>query len=189
MVVGLLGCWVVGLLGCWVVGCCVVVVLRVVGWLLVVGCWLLVVGCWLLVVGCWLLVVVLLCCCVVVLLLCCCCVACCCCAVVCCCVCGGVCVWCAVCAVRNAEKTWKKPCGGPNTPSCVESKRPRVYRHHVHMSQSMWTCCWYTRGRFESTHGDVLELHKGGVRARGRRRGEKVGSKDRSKKNIGKTKI
>ena len=67
-----------------------------------------------------------------------------------------------VCVVRHAEKkAWKKPCVGPNTPSCVDSKRPRVYRHLVHMSQNMWTCCWYTRGRFESTHGGVLELHTG----------------------------
>ena len=27
----------------------------------------------------------------------------------------------------------------------------RVYRQHVHMSQSMWMCCRYTRRRFEST--------------------------------------
>ena len=38
-------------------------------------------------------------------------------------------------------------------PPCVDSKRPRVYRHHAHMCYHM--CAWYryTRGRFESTHG------------------------------------
>ena len=36
---------------------------------------------------------------------------------------------------------------------CVRSKRLRVYRHHTHMSLDMWTCCRYTRGRFERTHG------------------------------------
>ena len=42
---------------------------------------------------------------------------------------------------------------------CVRSKRPRVYRHHAHMLKHM--CAWrrYTRGRFEPTHEDVLNVH------------------------------
>ena len=36
-------------------------------------------------------------------------------------------------------------------PPCVDSKRPRVYRQHVHMSK---TC-----GRVAGTHGDVLNRH------------------------------
>ena len=38
-------------------------------------------------------------------------------------------------------------------PPCVDSKRPRVYRHHAHMCYHMCAWCRYTRGRFESTHG------------------------------------
>ena len=35
-------------------------------------------------------------------------------------------------------------------PPCVDSKRPRVYRHHA---QHMCAWCRYTRRRFEPTHG------------------------------------
>ena len=38
-------------------------------------------------------------------------------------------------------------------PPCVDSKRPRVYRHHAHMRYHMCAWCRYTRGRFECTHG------------------------------------
>ena len=38
-------------------------------------------------------------------------------------------------------------------PPCVDSKRPRVYRHHAHMCYHMCAWCRYTRRRFESTHG------------------------------------
>ena len=38
-------------------------------------------------------------------------------------------------------------------PPCVDSKRPRVYRHHARMWYHMCAWCRYTRGRFESTHG------------------------------------
>ena len=38
------------------------------------------------------------------------------------------------------------------TPPCLDSKRPRVYPH-AHMLKHMCAWCWYTRGRFESTHG------------------------------------
>ena len=48
-----------------------------------------------------------------------------------------------------------------DTPPCLQSKRHRVYRHHVHMCSYMWTCCWHTRGRFECTHGGVLNPHTG----------------------------
>ena len=44
------------------------------------------------------------------------------------------------------------------TSPCVRFKRPRVYRHHAHMLKHM-CACWHTRGRFERTHGDVLNLH------------------------------
>ena len=65
-------------------------------------------------------------------------------AVLCCvCRCGrGVCVW-----------VW---CGTLKTP-CERSKRTRVYPHHAHMCFNMWAWCPYTRGRFESTHGNVLD--------------------------------
>ena len=58
-----------------------------------------------------------------------------------------VCVWCEGCTVCRV-------CGGTlKNPQCVHSKRPRVYRQHVHMYQ---TC-----GRGASTHGDVLNVHRG----------------------------
>ena len=41
-------------------------------------------------------------------------------------------------------------------PPCVDSKRPRVYRHHAHMCYHMCAWCRYTRGRFEPTHGGFL---------------------------------
>ena len=70
------------------------------------------------------------------------------CVVVCCC-----CVsWCGVCAVCVVVRHWKKP-------PCVRSKRPRVYRHHAPMCFNMCAWCRHTRGRFESTHGDVLHGH------------------------------
>ena len=47
------------------------------------------------------------------------------------------------------------------TPPCVHSKRPRVIRQHAHMLKSMRACCRITQGRFECTHGDVLNLHTG----------------------------
>ena len=53
------------------------------------------------------------------------------------------------------------PCVAPNTPPCVRSQRPCVYRQHVHMLKSMCACCQHARGRFERTHGDVLNLHTG----------------------------
>ena len=71
--------------------------------------------------------------------------------------CGMLCLvlWCGVCVrcvVRDAL----------NNP-CVHSTRPRVYvqtspvyQHHA------W--CRDTRGRFERTHGDVLNGHTGAVR-------------------------
>ena len=45
------------------------------------------------------------------------------------------------------------------TSPCVRSKRPRVYRHHARMCYHMRAWCRYTRGRFESTHGGVLNVH------------------------------
>ena len=46
-------------------------------------------------------------------------------------------------------------------PPCVRSKRLRVYRHHAHMCLNMCAWCRHTRGRFERTHGGVLNLHTG----------------------------
>ena len=49
------------------------------------------------------------------------------------------------------------PVCGFKTSPCVRSKRPRVYRHHAHIFQHMYAWCRHTRGRFECTHGGVLE--------------------------------
>ena len=43
----------------------------------------------------------------------------------------------------------------PSCSPCVHSKRPRVYWHHA------W--CRHARGRFERTHGDVLNVTHGDV--------------------------
>ena len=72
-------------------------------------------------------------------------------------VCGsgrGVCV----CGVKNSVCRFK-------TPPCVHSKSLRVYPHHAHVLFSTCACCRYTRGRFERTHGDVLNLHTEGAGA------------------------
>ena len=73
----------------------------------------------------------------------------------------GVCLWCVV-----VFGVW---CGTQKKPPCVDSKRPRVYRHHAHMCQNMRAWCRYTQGRFESTHGGFLDGHTG--RGEGRERG------------------
>ena len=73
-----------------------------------------------------------------------------------------LCVWCGVvvvCAVWCG--TLKTPCVDSKTPPCVDSKRPRVCRQHAHMCFSICACCRHTRGRFESTHGDVFESTHG----------------------------
>ena len=75
------------------------------------------------------------------------------------------CVWCVcvcVCVLRHAEKSGKNPCMGSKSSPCVHSQRPRVCRHHAHMLRSMYAWCRYTRGRFERTHGDVLNPHTEG---------------------------
>ena len=60
--------------------------------------------------------------------------------------------WCVF-GVRHTEKNVEKPvCGFSDTPPCVRSKRPRVYRHHAHMLKHVCAWCRYTRGRFERTH-------------------------------------
>ena len=68
------------------------------------------------------------------------------CAVCCACgVCCVLCVWCVVCVVRVVVVivvvwcvvvfgVW---CGTQKKPPCVDSKRPRVYRHHARMCQNM----------------------------------------------------
>ena len=74
-------------------------------------------------------------------------------------VCVGVCVVCVVCVVWCGAG---RGLGTQKKPPCVDSKRPRVYRHHAHMFQHMRAWCQYTRGRFESTHGGFLDGHTGG---------------------------
>ena len=74
------------------------------------------------------------------------------------------CVWCGV--WRGLARRKK--------PSCVDSKRPRVYRHHAHMCYHMRAWCRYTRGRFESTHGG--RTHGGEGMKGGRGRGVTVSS-------------
>ena len=79
------------------------------------------------------------------------------------CVCGVVCcgvvwcVWCVVCVVWCVARL-----GTQKKPPCVDSKRPRVYRHHAHMCYHMCAWCRYTRRRFESTHGSFLDGHTEG---------------------------
>ena len=68
------------------------------------------------------------------------------------------CVWCVWCVVCGVCGVW---CGTLEKLPCVDSKRPRVYRHQAHMCYHMRAWCQYTRGRFESRHGGVLNLHTG----------------------------
>ena len=82
---------------------------------------------------------------------------------VCVCVCVCVCLWCVV-----VFGVW---CGTQKKPPCVNSKRPRVYRHHAHMCYHMRAWCRYTQGRFESTHGGFLDGHTGGGGGGRRERG------------------
>ena len=42
-------------------------------------------------------------------------------------------------------------------PLCVDSKRPRVHRHHARMWWHICAWCRYTRRRFECAHGGVSE--------------------------------
>ena len=55
------------------------------------------------------------------------------------------------------KQNWRRP------PSCVDSKRLRVYIQNVpaHMLKSMCSCCRHTRRRFECTHGGVFESTHG----------------------------
>ena len=80
------------------------------------------------------------------------------------CVCGVSvsCVLCGVCVCVCS--VW---CGTQEKPQCVNSKRPRMYRH-AHMCYHMRAWCPYTRWRFEFTRGDFLDGHTG--RREGRER-------------------
>ena len=60
-------------------------------------------------------------------------------------------------------------CGTQRKPPCVDSRRPRVYRHHARMCQNMRAWCRYTRGRLESTHGGFFCVPHG--EGEGRKRG------------------
>ena len=77
--------------------------------------------------------------------------------VLCCVVCCDVmcCVWCVA-----RLGTQKKP-------TCVDSKRPCVNRHHAHMCYHMRAWCRHTWGRFQSTHGGFWDGH---TEERGERR-------------------
>ena len=77
---------------------------------------------------------------------------------------------CVVCCVVLCCVVWcVARLGTQKKPPCVDSKRPRVYRHHAHMCYHMRAWCRYTRGRFESTHGGFLDGHTG---ERGGKEGE-----------------
>ena len=56
----------------------------------------------------------------------------------CCVLCCVCCVWCVVWCVARL--------GMQKKPPCVDSKRPRVHRHHAHMCYHMRAWCRYTRG-------------------------------------------
>ena len=56
----------------------------------------------------------------------------------------GTCAFVCVCVLRHAEKTWKT----------------RVW---VQKRWNMYAWCRYTRGRFQRTHGDVLNPHTDGM--------------------------
>ena len=61
-----------------------------------------------------------------------------------------------VCVFACIAARWKKvknPCVDSKTPPRVHSKRSHVCQHHAHMCFNVCAWCWYTRGRFESTHG------------------------------------
>ena len=95
-----------------------------------------------------------------------------------CCVCCVLCAVCAVCVVCVwCDTPEKSVCA--KRPPCVDSKRPRVYRHHAHCGvKPSWkvTCVNMvvctpvaprarveTHARAAGTHGDVLNLHTEGV--------------------------
>ena len=77
-------------------------------------------------------------------------------------------VWCCVvCCVVLCVVWCVARLGTQKKPRCVDSIRPRVYRHHEHMCYHMRAWCRYTRGRFESTHGGFWDGH---TEERGERR-------------------
>ena len=87
------------------------------------------------------------------------------------CLCVNLSVLCGVCGVPVC--TFKNASVCPSkTPPCVDSKRPRVYRHHARMCYHMRAWCRYTRGRFESTHGGFWDGQTG---ERGGKEGEGSG--------------
>ena len=46
-----------------------------------------------------------------------------------------------------------------NVPVCAFKTSPFVPAPRAHVFQHVCAWCWYTRGRFERTHGDVLSGH------------------------------
>ena len=78
--------------------------------------------------------------------------------------CGVVCavLWCGV-------KRWKTPCVHSkhsrvyvqNIPVCTFKTSPCMPAQRAHMLKHVCAWCRYTLGRFERTHGDVLNGHKG----------------------------
>ena len=62
------------------------------------------------------------------------------------------------------KKAGSEPQGASNklnTSPCARSQRPRVCQLHANMCFNMCAWCWYTRRRFERTHGDVFEWTHG----------------------------
>ena len=74
----------------------------------------------------------------------------------------GVCLCVCVCVCCGTlKKREKNACVDSKTPPCVHSKRLCVCRHHAHVCFNICAWCRYTRGRYERTHGDVLNGHTG----------------------------
>ena len=88
-------------------------------------------------------------------------------------------MWCVVCVVRVVVVivvvwcvvvfgVW---CGTQKKPPCVDSKRPRVYRHHARMCQNMRVVPVHT-GTFLNVHTEVFWTDTRRAWRRGGRRGE-----------------
>ena len=65
-----------------------------------------------------------------------------------------VCVWCVFVCCGTLKRRGKNPCVHSKKSPCMPAPRPHVFQH---------VCAWCrdTRGRFERTHGDVLNVHTG----------------------------
>ena len=61
-------------------------------------------------------------------------------------------MWCLWCGVFGVRFVMRKTFVDPDTPRCVDSKRPRVHRHHVHM--------YATCGPVAAAHGGGRESER-----------------------------